>query len=99
MATGVTGVINVLTTIPAILIIDRVGRKPLAYASSIGMFICQLTIGIIVALCADNWKEHAAAGWAAVVMVWLYIVNFAYGWGPVSWTLIAEVSFSVTRST
>lgn len=26
-----------------------------------------------------------------IVFVWLYIVNFAYSWGPASWTLIAEI--------
>jgi len=27
----------------------------------------------------------------AAVFVWLYIVNFAYSWGPGSWILIAEI--------
>lgn len=91
LATGITGIINVCVTIQAILVIDKIGRKPLALASSIGMFVCQVSIGIIVATCASAWKEHAVAGWIAVVMVWLYIANFAYGWGPVSWILIAEI--------
>lgn len=91
LATGVVGVVNVVTTIPAMLIIDRVGRKPLLIAGSTGMFLCQLIIGIIVAKCQGDWQSHKAAGWGAVVMVWLYIVNFAYSWGPASWTLIAEI--------
>ncbi|KAI5244708.1 general substrate transporter [Aureobasidium subglaciale] len=91
LATGITGIINVATTIPAILVIDKVGRRPLALIGSVHMFVCQIIIGVIVATCQDNWKEHAAAGWVAVVMVWLYIVGFAYSWGPVSWTLIAEI--------
>lgn len=55
------------------------------------MFCCQVIVGVIVATCASNWTEHKAAGWAAVVMIWLYIANFAYSWGPVSWILIAEI--------
>ena len=91
LATGVVGVVNVLTTIPAMLIIDKVGRKPLLISGSIGMFLCQLITGVIAAKCQGDWEAHRAAGWAAVVMVWLYIVNFAYSWGPASWTLIAEI--------
>lgn len=113
LATGITGVINVAVTIPAILVIDKFGRRPLALASSTGMCICQVVVGVIVATCAQDWEKHAVAGWVAVVFVWLYIVscpfvrllliasplltsyprqaNFAYGWGPVSWTLIAEI--------
>lgn len=73
------------------LIIDRVGRKPLLIAGSIGMFLCQVITGVIVAKCSHDWNAHAAAGWGAVVMIWLYIVNFAYSWGPASWILIAEI--------
>ncbi|KAI5357700.1 Putative major facilitator, sugar transporter, major facilitator superfamily [Septoria linicola] len=91
LATGITGVINVAVTIPAIMVLDRFGRKTLGISSSIGMFFCQLSVGIIVATCGHDWPGHVAAGWVAVVFVWLYIVNFAYGWGPVSWTLIAEI--------
>ncbi|GKZ21086.1 hypothetical protein AbraIFM66951_002481 [Aspergillus brasiliensis] len=91
LATGVVGIINVITTIPAVLVIDKVGRKPLLICGSLGMFACQLITGIIVAKCQSDWPSHQAAGWAAVVMIWLYIFNFAYSWGPASWTLIAEI--------
>lgn len=80
-----------VTTIPAILVIDKVGRKPLLICGSVGMFLCQLITGIIVAKCQSDWQGHAAAGWGAVAMIWLYIFNFAYSWGPASWTLIAEI--------
>lgn len=91
LATGITGVLNVLTTIPAVLVIDRVGRKPLLYCGSIGMMTTMIILGVLVSQFQHDWETHATAGWAAVVMIWLYIINFAYSWGPVSWTLIAEV--------
>lgn len=71
LATGITGVINVAVTVPAIMFLDKVGRKPLALASNAGMFICQLVVGIIVAVCSHDWDKHAVAGWVAVVFVWL----------------------------
>jgi MFS family permease len=91
LATGITGVLNVLTTIPAVLVIDRVGRKPLLYCGSIGMMTTMIILAILVSQFQHDWVTHAAAGWGCVVMIWLYIINFAYSWGPVSWTLIAEV--------
>ncbi|KAF2164349.1 hypothetical protein M409DRAFT_67880 [Zasmidium cellare ATCC 36951] len=91
LASGITGVINVATTIPAILLIDKVGRRPLVLASCAGMCVCQIIVGVIVATCGKDWAAYPAGGWAAVVFVWLYIVNFAYGMGPVSWCLIAEI--------
>lgn len=89
LATGVTGVVNVLTTIPAIMVIDKVGRKPMLLCGSVGMFCSMIIVAVIVATCSSDWKAHAAAGWAAVVFIWIYIINFAYSWGPASWILIA----------
>ena len=66
LASGVIGIINVATTIPAIYYIDKVGRKPLMMIGSAGMCICELIIGVIVATCGHDWKEHSAAGWTAV---------------------------------
>ncbi|KAH6689718.1 quinate permease [Plectosphaerella plurivora] len=91
LATGITGVLNVLTTIPAVLVIDRVGRKPLLFCGSVGMMTTMIILAILVSQFQHDWETHAAAGWGCVVMIWLYIINFAYSWGPVSWTLIAEV--------
>ncbi|KAF2161428.1 hypothetical protein M409DRAFT_69778 [Zasmidium cellare ATCC 36951] len=91
LATGIVGVINVAVTIPAIMIIDKVGRKPLLLFGSTGMFISQVVVGVIVATCSNDWAAHRAAGWGAVALIWFYIANFAYSWGPASWTLIAEI--------
>lgn len=91
LATGITGVLNVVTTIPAVLVIDKVGRKPLMYSGSIGMMTTMIILAVLVSQFQHDWTTHAAAGWGCVVMIWLYIINFAYSWGPVSWTLIAEV--------
>lgn len=28
-----------------------------------------------------TWPAHKAAGWVAVVFVWIYEINFGYSWG------------------
>ena len=61
------------------------------YCGSVGMLSTMVIVGVLVSQFQHDWVTHAAAGWACVVMIWLYIINFAYSWGPVSWTLIAEV--------
>lgn len=29
----------------------------------------------------NSWPSHKAAGWVAVVFVWIYEINFGYSWG------------------
>src|SRR6267142_4831340 len=90
-----TGLVNILATIPAIALIDRLGRKPLLLIGSVGM---ALTLGAIAAVFATAGVgpegrpviSHTAAltGLAAAN---LYIVAFAMSWGPVMWVLLGEM--------
>lgn len=55
------------------------------------MWISMVLAGIIVAKFHHDWKAHADAGWAAVAFIWIYVGAFGATWGPVSWTLVAEI--------
>ncbi|KAG8945579.1 hypothetical protein FRC00_010060, partial [Tulasnella sp. 408] len=39
----------------------------------------------------DNWDAHRAAGWAAVVFIWIFAIGFGFSWGPCAWIVVAEV--------
>jgi SP family sugar:H+ symporter-like MFS transporter len=90
-----TGLVNILATIPAIVLIDRVGRKPLLLGGSIGMAV---TLGAMAILFGSAGTgpdgkpllTHGAAilGLSAAN---LYIVAFAMSWGPVMWVLLGEM--------
>jgi SP family sugar:H+ symporter-like MFS transporter len=90
-----TGLVNILATIPAIVLIDRVGRKPLLLAGSIGM---ALTLGAMAVVfgtagVGPDGKPLLAHGAAVAGLVAanLYIVAFAASWGPVMWVLLGEM--------
>ncbi|KAI1289021.1 sugar transporter [Xylaria venustula] len=91
LATGVVGIINLLSTIPAILFIDRWGRKNVLLAGAVGMGICQLIVATIYAVYQDKWEANPAAGWACAVFIWLYIANFAWSIGCVNWIIPSEI--------
>ncbi|KAF7948333.1 uncharacterized protein EAE97_003744 [Botrytis byssoidea] len=91
LATGVVGIVMFIATIPSVLYIDKLGRKPILTIGAIGMATCHIIIAVIVAKNKDSWEEHKAAGWAAVAMVWLFVIHFGYSWGPCAWILVAEI--------
>ncbi|EOD46687.1 Sugar transporter [Neofusicoccum parvum] len=91
LATGVVGIVMFIATIPAVMYVDKLGRKPVLIVGALGMATCHIIIAVIVAKNQYQWPTHQSAGWAAVVMVWLFVVHFGYSWGPCAWILIAEV--------
>ncbi|KAI4727376.1 putative MFS monosaccharide transporter [Aureobasidium sp. EXF-10728] len=91
LATGVVGVIEFLFTIPALLYVDKFGRKSILLAGAIGMATCHFIVAGLIGSYSDDWPSHVAAGWVCIVFVWVFIANFAYSWGPVSWIVVSEV--------
>ncbi|KAF7550240.1 hypothetical protein G7Z17_g5846 [Cylindrodendrum hubeiense] len=91
LATGVVGVINFFSTIPAIMFMDRWGRKKVLLIGAVGMSISQLIVGTIYAVYRDTLADHPAAGWASAVFIWLYISNFAFSIGCVNWIMPSEI--------
>jgi len=89
------GIINVSATVAAILLIDKVGRKPLLLIGSLGM---ALFLGILAVVFGTaevgtdgNLVLGDAAGRVALVSANLYIVCFGISWGPVMWVLLGEM--------
>jgi sugar porter (SP) family MFS transporter len=87
----IIGAINVLMTIVAIKIVDRVGRKPLLFAGVAGMVTSLLVLGI--SLSALPTPHHPGDPAAIITLVCLatFIASFAATWGPVVWVMIPEV--------
>ena len=92
--TVVTSIVNVLVTLVAVALVDKVGRKPLLAIGSAGMTI---TLGLM-ALCFAHASGSGAslslpAPWnmLALVAANAYVVCFGVSWGPVVWVLLGEM--------
>ena len=91
----VSGLVSIAAVFAAILLIDKIGRKPLLLIGSVGMAV---TLG------AMTWAFSAAAtdaagnlmlaptqGWTALVAANLYVIFFNFSWGPVMWVMLGEM--------
>jgi MFS transporter, SP family, sugar:H+ symporter len=92
--TVITSVTNILTTLIAIALIDKIGRKPLLLIGSTGMAVTLGTMAVIfgTAPLVDG-KPHLGdtAGPIALVAANLFVVAFGMSWGPVVWVLLGEM--------
>ncbi|KAK8164582.1 sugar transporter [Phyllosticta citrichinensis] len=91
LATGVVGVINFFSTIPAIMYLDRWGRRAVLIVGGVGMSVAQLIVGTMYAVYQHKWESNRGAGWATAVFVWVYISNFAFSIGCVNWIMPSEI--------
>jgi sugar porter (SP) family MFS transporter len=93
--TVITSVINVATTLIAIALIDKIGRKPLLLIGSSGMAVTLITMSVIFAnatLGADGKPSlPGASGVIALIAANLFVVAFGMSWGPVVWVLLGEM--------
>jgi sugar porter (SP) family MFS transporter len=87
--TVIVGLINVLLTLVAIRLLDRVGRRPLLLGGSAGMIVGLVVLAISFIGQGDH-ITHVHAG-IAIAALCLYVGSFAIGLGPVFWLLISEI--------
>ncbi len=92
--TVISSVVNIVTTIVAIVLIDRAGRRPLMLVGSAGMAI---TLGILAyifahaPLNAQNQPQlQGTQGPIALLAANLFVFAFGMSWGPVVWVLLGE---------
>lgn len=91
LATGVYGIVNTLSTLPALFLIDRVGRRPLLMCGATGCAICLLIVGGIVGGFAGRMTEHKAAGYVGMAFIYIYDINFSYSFAPIGWVYPSEI--------
>src|ERR1700723_179534 len=87
-ATLLVAVVNVLATIVALALVDRVGRKPLLYWGVSGMTVALLVLSYAF---HNQASLGASMGIVATACLMVYITCFAFSMGPIAWIIVAEV--------
>ena len=86
LATAIVGAVNLAATIVALLIVDRVGRKPLLVVGFAGM---ALALGAEVLVFRGG--EGSISPTLALVFFLVFIASFGLSISPVGWLLSSEI--------
>ncbi|AKS33672.1 sugar porter family MFS transporter [Mycolicibacterium goodii] len=92
--TVITSITNIVTTLIAIALIDKIGRKPLLLIGSSGMAVTLATMAVIfgTATQVDGQPQlGGTTGPIALIAANLFVVAFGMSWGPVVWVLLGEM--------
>jgi MFS transporter, SP family, sugar:H+ symporter len=93
----VSGAVSIAACVVTILVIDKIGRKPLLLIGSAGMAV---TLFVMVYAFSNATIDPADAskivlsknlGVVAVIAANLYVIFFNVSWGPVMWVMLGEM--------
>lgn len=91
----ISGALSIGACIVSMLLVDRIGRKPLLWTGSAGMAV---TLGLVAFAFASGTLDASGKlqlsdgmGVLALVAANLYVVFFNLSWGPVMWVMLGEM--------
>lgn len=91
----VSGAVSIGACIAALLLVDKIGRKPLLWIGSVGMSIT-LSLTAYAFSTATVGPDGGvslsdAMGVLALVAANVYVVFFNFSWGPIMWVMLGEM--------
>ncbi|MFN7054954.1 sugar porter family MFS transporter [Hyphomonas sp.] len=96
----ISGAVSILAVLAALMLIDRIGRRPLLLIGSAGM---ALTLAIMVFAFSQAQVVDGAVtlpgniGVMALIAANAYVVFFNFSWGPVMWVALGEMFPNAVR--
>ncbi|TEA16375.1 putative glucose transporter rco-3 [Colletotrichum sidae] len=95
---GVLNCVQLIGVVPSLWTMDRWGRRWILLFGSLGMFICHTIIAALVGVYSHDWPSYPTQGWISVAFLLVYMWVFGFTWGPVPWSMPAEVFPSSLRA-
>ncbi|TPX09317.1 uncharacterized protein E0L32_009509 [Thyridium curvatum] len=85
----ILNLVNVVSTMPGLLVVESWGRRNLLMIGATGMAVCELLIASFTTAAHENMKQ--AANQILIIFVAIFIFFFAASWGPVAWVVTSEI--------
>lgn len=91
ICTVIIGIVQVVATFIAVMIVDKAGRKLLLIISAFVMAICTICLGIYFFMQKQDPESVKNIGWLPLASLILFIACFSIGFGPVPWLMLGEL--------
>lgn len=91
LAIILVGVMQVVATFVASMIVDKTGRRVLLLISIFVMAISKILLGVYFYLSSKDKASVENLGWLPVFALCLYIIVFSLGFGPIPWLMVGEL--------
>lgn len=89
---------QVVATLAASAVVDKLGRKLLLYASGIGHTLALIVFGWYCHHSESDAKFQKDYAVISLVSLVLFVMSFSVGYGPIPWMMIPELTSTRVRS-
>jgi MFS transporter, SP family, sugar:H+ symporter len=90
-----SGALSIGACLVTVVLIDRIGRKPLLWIGSLGMAVALALVALAFASASLDANGKLALsgsmGLLALVAANVYVIFFNMSWGPVMWVMLGEM--------
>ncbi|MFF2064175.1 sugar porter family MFS transporter [Streptomyces sp. NPDC058200] len=93
-----TSIVNIIGTVIAMVLVDRVGRRPLVLVGSTGMAIALAFEAWAFSAPLVHGKLPSTEGTVALVAAHVFVLFFALSWGVVVWVFLGEMFPNTIRA-
>ncbi|MDH3482365.1 MAG: sugar porter family MFS transporter [Gammaproteobacteria bacterium] len=99
----ISGGLSIAAVTVTVLLIDKIGRRPILLIGSVGMSVALATV-VVAFLNATTGADGSLTlegiyGPLALVAANVYVVFFNFSWGPVMWVMLGEMFPNQIRGT
>ncbi|VUC27573.1 unnamed protein product [Clonostachys rosea] len=98
MLGGLLSVVQLVGAAVPILIIDRLGRRPLLLIGTFIMMSCHIINASVIGASNGDWANHQPAAKAGTGFMFIFMFFFEISWGPIAWGLPSEILPSIVRA-
>jgi SP family sugar:H+ symporter-like MFS transporter len=99
----ISGGLSIGAVTVTVLLIDKIGRKPILMIGSVGMSLALATLVIAFMNATTNSNGELTLegifGPLALIAANVYVVFFNFSWGPVMWVMLGEMFPNQLRGT
>ncbi|KAL8728786.1 MAG: hypothetical protein Q9166_005164 [cf. Caloplaca sp. 2 TL-2023] len=97
LASGLTGIVIFISTIPASFLSDKWGRRTSALWGAVTMAFCMILIGSIYASGSVD-GDQGVARWIVIVMIYLFTISYSVTWSVGFKLYASEIQPPATRA-
>lgn len=98
LASGVSAILIFVSTIPAFLLSDKIGRRPSTIYGGLVITFCMLLMGILYASNSVH-ATYGAGRWVVIVTIYIFALAYAMSWAVGVKLFASEIQPVKTRAT